>query len=93
MLHDPAIARLDDNLRGQSNPPVLGASLLDLRLQKSDDLAQHRPHFGELSTHENRDILAMLLGAGSDSTSAVLQIFFKVAALHPAETSIAQDGK
>lgn len=29
------------------------------------------------------DILAMLIGAGADTTSSVLQSFFKVMALHP----------
>lgn len=38
------------------------------------------------------DILAMLLGAASDTTSAVLQIFFKIAALFPDETEAVQSG-
>ena len=39
------------------------------------------------------DVLAMLLGAGSDTTSAVLQIFFKVMALHPEVVDTAQAGQ
>jgi cytochrome P450 len=39
-----------------------------------------------------QDLLAMLLGAGSDTTSAALQIFFKVMANHPQELKTAQEG-
>lgn len=38
------------------------------------------------------DILAMLIGAGSDTTSSVLQSFFKVMALNPAAARTAQKG-
>jgi cytochrome P450 len=39
------------------------------------------------------DILAMLIGAGADTTSSVLQSFFKVMALHPEAMKRAQDGR
>lgn len=45
-----------------------------------------------MSNETKIDVLAMLLGAGSDTMSAVVQIFFKVAALYPAETATAQAG-
>ena len=38
------------------------------------------------------DILAMLIGAGSDTTSSYLQSFFKVIALHPHVMHKAQEG-
>jgi cytochrome P450 len=38
------------------------------------------------------DILAMLIGAGSDTTSSYLQSFFKVIALHPDVMKKAQAG-
>lgn len=38
------------------------------------------------------NILAMVLGAASDTTSSVLQLFFKVMALHPDAIAIAQAG-
>jgi cytochrome P450 len=38
------------------------------------------------------NILAMLIGAGSDTTSSVMQTFFKVMALHPLAVSMAQAG-
>jgi hypothetical protein len=41
---------------------------------------------------EAMNILAMLIGAGSDTTSSVLQTFFKVMAIHPAAVSMAQSG-
>lgn len=46
-----------------------------------------------MSRQTKIDILAMLLGAGSDTTSAVLQIFFKIAAIWPEETKRAQRGE
>jgi cytochrome P450 len=42
---------------------------------------------------ETKKILAMLIGADSDTTSSVLQTFFKVMALHPDVVSIAHAGK
>ena len=39
------------------------------------------------------NILAMLIGAGADTTSSVLQSFFKVMALNPGATRAAQEGK
>ena len=38
------------------------------------------------------DILAMLIGAGADTTSSVLQSFFKVMALHPDVMQTAHQG-
>lgn len=55
----------------------------------------------EQSGHDDRnkaamsktiDLLAMLLGAGSDTTSASLQTFFKVMALFPGAMKRAQQG-
>lgn len=37
-------------------------------------------------------VLAMLIGAGSDTTSTVLQNFFKIIALHPEVVAAAQEG-
>lgn len=45
-----------------------------------------------MSNETRIDTLGMVLGAGSDTTSAVLQIFLKVAALYPEETAKAQAG-
>ena len=39
------------------------------------------------------NILAMLIGAGSDTTSSVLQTFFKVMALHPQAATTAREGE
>lgn len=39
------------------------------------------------------DILAMLIGAGADTTSSYLQSFFKVMALHPDVVRKAHEGK
>lgn len=38
-------------------------------------------------------MLAMLLGAGSDTTSAMMQLFFKAMALHPEKVDLAHAGK
>jgi cytochrome P450 len=38
-------------------------------------------------------ILTMLTGAGSDTTSSVLQYFFKAMVLHPEAAAAAQEGK
>jgi cytochrome P450 len=38
-------------------------------------------------------ILAMLIGAGADSTSSVLQGFFKIMALQPEAMSKAREGE
>lgn len=38
------------------------------------------------------DILAMLIGAGADTTSSYLQSFFKVMALHPKVMQKAHEG-
>ena len=39
------------------------------------------------------DILEMLLGAGSDTTSVALQNILKVIALHPEAAEVAQSGR
>jgi cytochrome P450 len=38
------------------------------------------------------NMLAMLLGAGSDTTSAMMQLFFKSMALHPEKVAMAHAG-
>jgi cytochrome P450 len=52
-------------------------------MQKKEDIDD------EKSVH----ILAMLIGAGADTTSSVLQSFFKVMALHPGVISKVHEGK
>lgn len=53
----------------------------------------------KIQEHENLDddqavnILAMLIGAGADTTSSVLQSFFKVMALNPEAVKKAHEGK
>ena len=54
------------------------------------DQKQERDHFDDgVAVH----ILAMLIGAGTDTTAAVLSNFFKIMALHPSAAARAQKGK
>lgn len=54
------------------------------------DQKQRRDHFDDdVAVH----ILAMLIGAGTDTTAAVLSNFFKIMALHPSAAARAQKGK
>ena len=64
--------------------PVVAASQTDDRNQ-----IQEQEHIDD---DQACNILAMLIGAGADTTSSYLQSFFKVMALHPEVWEKAQAG-
>jgi cytochrome P450 len=80
VLHHKFLKNLKSEITSGSAPECFGNTLLELQQDKLVD------------DEEAMNILAMLIGAGSDTTSSVLQTFFKVMALHPAAVSIAQAG-
>jgi cytochrome P450 len=78
VLHHKFLKNLKSEIASGSAPECFGNTLLELQQDKLVD------------DEEAMNILAMLIGAGSDTTSSVLQTFFKVMALHPAAVSMAQ---
>ncbi|KIW24687.1 uncharacterized protein PV07_10388 [Cladophialophora immunda] len=78
VLHHKFLKHLKSEIYGGSAPECFGNTLIQLQDDKTVD------------DEESMNILAMLIGAGSDTTSSVLQTFFKVMALHPEAVSMAQ---
>lgn len=70
-LHKRIFQSLKEQVRIGLGPDCFGKTLIDVQEKEDigDDEALH--------------ILAMLVGAGSETTSSVLQSFFKIMALHP----------
>lgn len=79
-LHRAFLSTLQKQVKNGEAPTCFGTELV--RLQKEEGIDD------EKAIH----ILAMLIGAGADTTSSVLQSFFKVMAMNPRAQRAAQEG-
>lgn len=79
-LHRAVLATLKKQVAEGSAPQCFGSLLV--QIQEEEDIDDDRAC----------DILAMLIGAGADTTSSYLQSFFKVMALHPEVVRKAHEG-
>ncbi|KAJ5088543.1 cytochrome P450 [Penicillium angulare] len=77
-LHRAFLHTLKKQVQAGNAPTCFGTMLV--QIQKKEDISDERAC----------DILAMLIGAGADTTSSYLQSFFKVMALHPEVSQKAQ---
>ncbi|KAK4203561.1 cytochrome P450 [Triangularia verruculosa] len=78
VLHRKFLKNLKYEFSEGYAPDCFGRTLLELQDSQTVD------------DEQAMNILAMLIGAGSDTTSSVLQTFFKVMALHPSAVQMAQ---
>ena len=79
-LHKAFLSLLKNQVEEESAPTCFGTMLVQVQEEE------------KISDERACDILAMLIGAGSDTTSSYLQSFFKVMALHPEVVHKAQKG-
>ncbi|KAM3065665.1 hypothetical protein ACMFMF_010886 [Clarireedia jacksonii] len=70
-LHQAFLRTLKKQVKEETAPACFGAMLVQVQEEEG------------INNARACDILAMLIGAGADTTSSYLQSFFKVIALHP----------
>jgi cytochrome P450 len=80
-LHVAFLRTLKKQVEAGVEPQCFGSELV--KIQDAEDIDDDKAI----------NILAMLIGAGADTTSSVLQSFFKVMALNPQALRNAQEGK
>lgn len=100
MLHKQFLDRLKRRLVAGAQTECFARSVLDARSTavSSDDnidiINKEKKQKAHIESDEAiLNILAMVTGAGSDTVSAVLQIFFKVVASFPEKAALAQGGR
>ncbi|KAI0406241.1 cytochrome P450 [Xylaria palmicola] len=78
-LNRAFLATLQSQVKGDTAPDCFGSELV--KIQDDENIDDEKA----------MNILAMLIGAGADTTSSVLQSFFKVMALNPDAARTAQE--
>jgi Cytochrome P450 len=96
-IHKDFINNVKNQEAMMAAPDCYGKTLLKVS-RDLDQTWSNQAEISEWQEAKNIDdglvlgILAMLIGAGSDTTSTVLQNFFKIMALHPHVAACAQKG-
>ena len=81
LLHRAFLTHLEAQVQANMAPNCFGAELLEIR--QTEDIDDNKAV----------GILGMLIGAGADALSSVLQTFFKIMAMNPRALRAAQEGK
>lgn len=80
-VHKPFLKEMEKQVQAGTAPSCFAA-----------DLVQMESGDSQIDEDAAVNILAMLVDAGADTTSAAIQSFFKVMALHPLAMKAAQEG-
>lgn len=80
VLHRSFLRTLQAQVQAGNEPDCFGAELV--KIQETEGIDDEKAV----------NILSMLIGAGADTTSSVLQSFFKVMALNPEAVRAAKEG-